>query len=183
MDYIRSSLIPGEKVIKVGQLHWMAYMAPILALGFVFLGSYFVFANTNDNGDFGPIIRKVTMVLMIAATARYTYSILFKIFTEYAVTSKRVIYKTGVIRRIVVELAHWKIEGMFVRQSVFGRLFGYGTITFTGTGSKEDEINFALNPMGFRKTAFEVYERQKFGYYDKDEANALMKENINNKKF
>jgi uncharacterized membrane protein YdbT with pleckstrin-like domain len=55
--------------------------------------------------------------------------------TEHAVTSKRVIYKTGIIARKTEEQMLPKVETVEVSQGILGRMFGYGDIKVTGTGS------------------------------------------------
>jgi len=75
---------------------------------------------------------------------------------EFAVTNKRIIIKTGLISRKIVELNISKIESVNVRQSVMGRLFGYGALEFTGTGgTKEIFVNIA-HPTEFKKKVQEI---------------------------
>jgi uncharacterized membrane protein YdbT with pleckstrin-like domain len=44
-----------------------------------------------------------------------------------------------------------KIESVRVEQSVMGRLFGFGSIIVTGTGSTMDPIRFIADPIAFRQ--------------------------------
>jgi len=54
---------------------------------------------------------------------------------EFGVTNKRVCFKHGFISRTAVDLRLEAIETVGMKQSIFGRIFGYGTITLTGRGS------------------------------------------------
>lgn len=54
--------------------------------------------------------------------------------TEHAATSKRVIYKTGIIARKTEEQMLPKVETVEVTQGILGRILGYGDIKITGTG-------------------------------------------------
>lgn len=71
--------------------------------------------------------------------------------SEFAITNKRVIIKTGFIRRRTVELNLSKIESVNVDQSIIGRILGFGSIQLVGTGGTK-EIFFKINkPLTFRK--------------------------------
>ncbi len=92
---------------------------------------------------------------MTAADKASTLPVLFerppRSSTELAVTDRRIIAKFGFIRRSTVELNLTKIESVRVEQSVAGRIFGYGSIIVTGTGSTMDPIAFIADPIRFRQ--------------------------------
>jgi uncharacterized membrane protein YdbT with pleckstrin-like domain len=71
--------------------------------------------------------------------------------TELAVTNRRVIAKFGLVRRSTVELNLAKVESIRVEQTVGGRLFGYGSVFVTGTGSTMDPIPYIADPIKFRQ--------------------------------
>ena len=70
---------------------------------------------------------------------------------EFAITNKRVIIKTGLIRRKTVELNLSKIESVNVVQSVLGRILGYGSIQIIGTGGTREIFPNIKKPLMFRK--------------------------------
>jgi uncharacterized membrane protein YdbT with pleckstrin-like domain len=86
----------------------------------------------------------VGLVLLIWAWIRYTT-------TEFAVTDKRIIAKTGLISRSTVELFLDKVEALHVDQSVPGRLLDFGTITIRGTGTTLEPIRDISAPLELRK--------------------------------
>jgi len=76
--------------------------------------------------------------------------IMVKIGSAYAVTNKRVVLKTGVISRKAVDLVLAKCEGLHIKQSVLGRIFGFGTITVT-TGGVTSSYPYIADPLAFRR--------------------------------
>lgn len=56
---------------------------------------------------------------------------------QMVVTNKRVICKTGILSINTEELKNNKVESIEIKQSVLGRLLGYATITFSGTGTSD----------------------------------------------
>lgn len=71
--------------------------------------------------------------------------------TEFAVTDRRIIAKTGLISRSTVELFLDKVEALHVDQSVPGRLLDFGTITIRGTGTTLEPIRSISAPLALRK--------------------------------
>jgi len=78
--------------------------------------------------------------------------------SEFAVTSRRVIIKVGLISRRTVELKLEKIESIGVDQSILGRIFGYGTIVVNGTGGTHEPFRGIARPLEFRKAVNEASE-------------------------
>ena len=75
--------------------------------------------------------------------------LLFKISTEYVITNKRVILKSGILSRDALELMVNKCEGLRINQSFIGRIFGFGSILVT-TGGVTNTFRFVANPIKFR---------------------------------
>ena len=78
-----------------------------------------------------------------------------RLTTEFAVTNKRVIVKTGWVRRETLELNLSRVESVSVDQSLMGRLFGYGAITIIGTGGTREPFHGIAHPLEFRKAVQE----------------------------
>jgi len=75
--------------------------------------------------------------------------------SEFAVTNKRVLIKTGFIRRNSLEVLLSKVEGIQVHQSLVGRLLNFGSIVVTGTGGSHDPYHRIAAPLGFRRAVQE----------------------------
>lgn len=70
---------------------------------------------------------------------------------EFVITNKRVVIKRGLISRYTLEMNLNKIETVNVDQSIWGRIFGFGSITIVGTGGTREVFNSIRKPMEFRK--------------------------------
>lgn len=69
--------------------------------------------------------------------------------TEYVVTNKKVILKSGILSRDALELVLNKCEGIRINQSLMGRMLGFGSIVVT-TGGVTNKFDFITNPIKFR---------------------------------
>ena len=124
--YVDKVLQPGEQVRYIASLNWILY-APGAALWLVAAALYL--ATSNGFIQFVALLVFAIGLFLIARAWFYWWT------TEIAVTDRRVIYKTGFIRRNTTEMNMEKVESVDVDQSVFGRIFNYGDVIVRGTGS------------------------------------------------
>ena len=132
-SYVESVLQPGEQVRLLATLHWILYVPGVLVL--ICALAVWLYAGSIPGGE--------TMWMIVAGVlAAIAVIMLFRAWferwvTEIAVTDRRVIFKTGFIRRDTNEMQMDKVESVRVDQSILGRIFDYGDITVLGTGKGE----------------------------------------------
>ena len=95
---------------------------------------------------FGVILLPVAVGLFFLVWAYIRYRT-----TEFAVTDKRIIAKTGLVSRNTVEMFLDKVESLHVEQSVAGRVLDFGTVIIRGTGATEEGIKNISAPLVLRK--------------------------------
>lgn len=71
--------------------------------------------------------------------------------SEFVITNKRIVVKTGIIARNTLEMNLSRIETVNVDQSFLGRILNYGSITIIGTGGTREEFYNIREPMIFRQ--------------------------------
>lgn len=76
--------------------------------------------------------------------------------SEFVITNRRVIMKTGLISRSTLEMNLSKIESVNVDQSIMGRILGFGSITLVGSGSTRETFNGISKPIAFRRNFQEL---------------------------
>jgi len=75
---------------------------------------------------------------------------------EFVVTGRRIVIKRGLLSYYTLEMNLGRVETVNVRQSVFGRIFGYGSITIIGTGGTRESFHDISNPLEFRRSFMEA---------------------------
>ena len=116
------------------------------------MGSYV--QNTLLNGEEIFYETKLHWVIFLSLKSFLSFGILpliKRLTSEYVITNKRIIIKTGLISRHTLEMNMPKIETINVEQSIFGRIFDYGTITIIGTGGTKEAFEYIKDPLEFRK--------------------------------
>ena len=73
-----------------------------------------------------------------------------RLVTETDVTNRRVVHKTGLIRRKTFEIALDKVESVDVNQTIMGRIMDYGDIEIKGVGQGDERITTIASPLAFR---------------------------------
>ena len=86
----------------------------------------------------------------------FIYPYIRQITSEFVITSKRVVVKRGLWARTTFEMNLNKIETVNVDQSIWGRIFGFGTITIVGTGGTRELVESISKPLEFRRKFQEV---------------------------
>jgi uncharacterized membrane protein YdbT with pleckstrin-like domain len=161
MSYVESTLVPGERIMYRAHLHWTTFLGGVLL--FALLATVGILFVVREESQFAGIIIFVLGVLPLAAAyIRYRTS-------EFAVTDKRVLIKTGLVRRHTLETLLNKVENISVEQGLLGRVLNYGTIQVTGTGSTKETFSNISAPLEFRKQvqgATLKYEAGKTGAFN-----------------
>jgi uncharacterized membrane protein YdbT with pleckstrin-like domain len=137
-SYVEKSLVHNEKILYRGKLSLWPHFFTIL-LGILLL------------------VIVIGLFVLIDVAVKLAS-------TELAVTNRRVIAKFGIIRRRTFELNIDRVEAIQVEQSIWGRLFNYGTLRIAGAGNF-DPIPCVSAPLAFKKAVLESQEawRESFG--------------------
>jgi uncharacterized membrane protein YdbT with pleckstrin-like domain len=155
MGYVNRNLMPNESVIHTGKIHWFVFVPGT----FWFLVGWLFWIAASDLGEEGIVGIIIASLLMVFAIISLFKAFIFKISTELAITTRRVIAKTGFISRNTVELNHSKVESYNVDQSILGRIFGFGTVIVCGTGGGKTPVPNIDNPLAFRREAMNVADQ------------------------
>ena len=150
MGFIHKNLLLGEEIKYEARKHWWVFVWPTVFLLFS-VGLF-------SKGGLGYTIGGV--VFIILALKSGFGNIIYYLTTEFGVTNKRLLIKTGLVRRDSLELMLDKIEHLSVEQPLFGRVLGYGFLQVSGAGN-DHRYPFISHPFEFRKKIQEQIERGK----------------------
>jgi len=165
MGYIEQTLTPGEQVLHRTRLHWIVLLWPfVFAIVFAaaavacLIGWY---SSRNDpNATLGrtALLALVVAEVLVAAIALVA-GLVRRAGIEMAVTNRRLIVKTGVVRRHTIEMMLSKIESISVSQGVLGRIANYGDVLVRGSGGTAEHFARIADPLRLRLKAQEQIER------------------------
>ena len=155
MAYVKKTLAPGEEYLyrahfnwtyDVQSWFWLAFSA-IPAGMWIEAAARHYFAHEPFGHVFLFFAGAAFMLGVMICLRRYIH----KWTTVIAVTSVRLILKTGMIARQSHEVMLDEIEEVLVEQSFLGRILGYGVLRVRGTGAAVVEFPVIGSPMRVRR--------------------------------
>ncbi|MDD4995897.1 MAG: PH domain-containing protein [Patescibacteria group bacterium] len=139
MSYLENSLIDDEQLIYRARLHWIIFLLPAVFSLIVFM--LFITDDISNNET----------SLLFAVIVLWLYSFIYFKTSEFGITNKRVLFKTGFIRRNSLEFFLTQVEAIEINQGIFGRLLNYGAVIVKGSGGSANSFFRIDNPLEFRK--------------------------------
>ena len=148
MSYIENNLNTGEKINHFTK----PSIKPTIILLFIYTPIVFFLiwqlSNVFELLE-STIVKVICLIILIVL---YLVVTLIEIYvTEYAITNKRVISKKGLIVRNVAEMNLGSIEGVNLKQGIFGRIFNFGAINISGRGTSNVNFSEIDKPVEIRK--------------------------------
>ena len=143
MTFIEKNLANNEKIVYRAQLHWWIYGRSVLL---VILGAVIALGLGKHEAVkiIGALLVLIGFVGVINAYVRASSS-------EFAVTNRRIMMKTGIANRRLIELQLNRSEGLVIDQGIIGRIFNYGTIIIRSGGTMEEIFSPVADPYEFKR--------------------------------
>jgi len=169
MKYVKKNLVGDEKIVYIAAVDWLIFIPGVIMM-FVSVYAYLSLDECilyvmdalpygyQDSRSIALVLSFLFISLFLKGAISFIKALFYKISTELAVTSKRIIYKTGIIRRNTVELTHHSTESLLLHQSVLGRIFNFGDIMIQGTGGGTTSIYNIDNPLALRNITMKLVD-------------------------
>lgn len=143
MYFTEHNLMEDESLVRGTRLHPIVLLLPAMMVS-VLAGSLSIVHDI-------PVVFYVVALLVLGAAYRFLDRLILFMTSEFAVTSKRVLGKTGFIRLKTLDIVLAKVEAIRIDQTILGRVFDYGDVEVTGTGGTEEVLRFIPAPLDFSK--------------------------------
>jgi len=146
VSYVAKTLQQGEEIEFRGRVSfkpvWLGIVALGVVLGTVLYYYYSLYVLTSI----------ISAASFIFGSLLITFPILliYRIANEIVITSKRVIYRKGIVFRRTHEIDRGAIESIELNQSIFGRILDYGDVVAKGRGIGKVEFKMIDNPVDLR---------------------------------
>ncbi len=145
MGYVAKVIRSDEMILAEGKLHWIIFWPAIACFVVAVIAAVF-------SGMAGITAALLAIIVALIGLFLAAKEGLQRWGTEIAVTDRRVIYKTGLIRRHTAEMNMDKVESVIVNQSLIGRLLDFGSIHIRGTGEGIEHLHYISSPISLRNT-------------------------------
>jgi len=197
MAFIDELLGRDENILYAARQHVVLLVSRIftkLILIGILVATAIVYAQAFANNT-TTIIAGFTASQLIPALAYFISVLLFlSIFSDFLrwnaeqflITDRRLIQIFGALNKTVLDSPLEKISDARLTQSLFGRMFGYGTLNIYTATEDGYNLEHIVAPMDFKRALMEAkynYERG-FGYLDTPhQSHAVGYENVPNQQY
>jgi len=162
-----SNLLPGETLIIKSHRHWITLVGDVILpvlLVIAVLVADFSFLSP-DHGTYTPGLRKVLTIGAVAVALLWLIVVWIRWqSTSYSLTDQRIKIETGIFSRQEKVIPIDRVQDCMTKQSVLGRVLGYGRVEVDAAGAQGAEVLDALpSPGTFRDQVFVQSERRRGG--------------------
>jgi uncharacterized membrane protein YdbT with pleckstrin-like domain len=156
MSYVEKNLIANENIVYRGSLHWLVVASPAAFTAACLFAAIGLSRDPKTSGVSGLFV-----FLVLMGVGAIFAGWLNRASSEFVVTDKRVVVKSGFIRRKTLEQFHEKVESLAIDQTIMGRILNFGTLGVVGSGGSKSLFHRLGAPMDFRKAFYEQVEKNK----------------------
>jgi uncharacterized membrane protein YdbT with pleckstrin-like domain len=165
IEYVQKQLGASEKILYTERHHWVFFVAEMIKW-ILFAAAVLALV----------IVLKVwwlpdagwvwwLLLVFIIPAVRIVWGFLSWLMNVYVLTNRRVIEATGVLSKRVADSSLEKLTDIVLKQSVFGRMLGYGDIVVltASSGAGINNLKQIRRPMEFKMqmaNAKEALERE-----------------------
>jgi uncharacterized membrane protein YdbT with pleckstrin-like domain len=159
-----SELLPGENLVLKAHSHWIVIVKS-LVVPVVLLVVVAILDLTYLNAHYIPHLRTVLSLAAIAIAGLWLIVVWVRWqATAYTLTDQRINIETGVFSRSSKTIPIDRIQDCTTKQTLFGRMLGYGRVEVDAAGAQGAEVLDHLpNPGAFRDQVFMLSERRRGG--------------------
>ncbi|MGI8659066.1 MAG: PH domain-containing protein [Candidatus Limnocylindria bacterium] len=169
MSYARNLLSRGEEVVHASRQHWFAVIARtwLWILVAIVALALLLWIGTNgpvlDNEAADGILTVIAVAGMLGAAAWVGFVFWDWRNQEWMITTRRVIRAEGVLNKSMADSNLEKINDARLDQSIFGRIFGFGTLDILTAaeemgGSNVADFPMIADPIEFKKAMLDQKE-------------------------
>jgi uncharacterized membrane protein YdbT with pleckstrin-like domain len=159
-------LLPGENLILLDHPHWIVVVKSVLTPIFLL-----IVVAVADFTILGPGTYHIPRLRTILSLAVIALALLWLIVvyirwqsTSYTLTDQRIKIQMGVFSRLEKIIPIDRVQDCTTRQSLFGRMLGYGRVEVDAAGAQGAEVLDHLpNPGTFRDQVFVLSEKRRGG--------------------
>ena len=163
-----SKLLSGENLVLKDHPHWITVIKTLpIPVAIVLLVAWADFTVLLDNYNALPIAHFRTLLGLAAVAFALLWFIVVWIrwqSVSYTLTDQRIKIETGVFGRQEKIIPIDRVQDCTTKQSVIGRIFGYGRVEIDAAGAQGAEVLDHLpDPGKFRDEVFIQSEKRRGG--------------------
>ena len=161
-----SKLLPGENAVLTAHPHWItvvkSLVLPVALFVLILLADFTVL---NPDNFYVPKLRTFLSLAVVALAILWFIVVWIRWRSIlYTLTDQRITIESGVFNRQEKIIPIDRVQDCTTRQSIFGRMIGYGRVEVDAAGAQGAEVLDHLpRPGDFRDQVFVQSEKRRGG--------------------
>jgi uncharacterized membrane protein YdbT with pleckstrin-like domain len=164
-----SKLLPGENLVLKSHPHWVTIVGslilPVVLVIGVAIADFTIFSPNNVNSIYVPHLRTILSLGIAALALLWLIAVWigWRSIT-YTLSDQRITIESGIFSRQEKVIPIDRIQDCTTKQSLIGRVFGYGRVEIDAAGAQGAEVLAYLpKPGEFRDQVFVQSEKRRGG--------------------
>lgn len=164
-----SKLLPGENLVLRDHPHWITLVGslvlPAVLLVAVGIADFTILSPANANGVYVPNLRTFLSLGAVGLALVWLMAVWigWRSIT-YTLSDQRITIQTGVFSRQEKIIPIDRVQDCTTRQSLIGRIIGYGRVEVDAAGAQGAEVlDYLPKPGDFRDQVFVQSEKRRAG--------------------
>jgi uncharacterized membrane protein YdbT with pleckstrin-like domain len=156
-------LLPGETLVLQEHPHWIVILKSLLAPIVILVVAVVIDFTVENTGI--PNFRTIVTLIAVAISVLWLIVVWIRWqSTVYTLTNQRIKIETGVFSRQSKMIPIDRVQDCTTKQSILGRMMGYGLVEVDSAGADGPEVLSHLpNPQYFRDQVFVESEKRRSG--------------------
>ena len=164
-----SKLLPGENLVLKEHPHWVTVVGsvflPAVLVVAVAILDFTLLSPNIQAGIYVPHLRTFLSLGVVALALIWLIAVWISWQSiVYTLTDQRIMIQTGVFSRQEKIIPIDRVQDCSTRQTVLGRVFGYGRVEIDAAGAQGAEVlQYLPKPGEFRDQVFVLSEKRRGG--------------------
>ncbi len=164
-----SKLLPGENLVLKDHPHWVTIVGtvilPAVLVVAVAIADFTILSPNNVNSVYVPHLRTFLSLGVIALALLWLIAVWISWRSIiYTLTDQRIMIQKGVFSRQEKIIPIDRVQDCTTRQSLVGRILGYGRVEVDAAGAQGAEVlEYLPQPGQFRDQVFVQSEKRRGG--------------------
>jgi len=164
-----SNLLPGENLVLKQHPHWVTVVGsvflPAVLVVAVAILDFTLLSPNIQAGIYVPHLRTFLSLGVVALALIWLIAVWISWQSiVYTLTDQRIMIQTGVFSRQEKIIPIDRVQDCSTRQTVLGRVFGYGRVEIDAAGAQGAEVlQYLPKPGEFRDQVFLLSEKRRGG--------------------
>jgi len=158
MSYIKDNLMRGEKILYSARVHPAIFIPTLITLIGTVVFILWALLENDPTGIAQSFSYFFAGFLLLFTARLGIQALIIMTSTEFVLTNKRILARTGFFRQRTLELLLHKVESVGVYQNLFGQIMNFGNVTVGERGGTKERFRAIIDPLTLRKKINKIIE-------------------------